>query len=240
MDSARRRSLRAPRAGEPPQPRTRTAFPLARRTYQRQQTSPRHRQRQGVLSPRGTALLAETAAPKQNKTRRIATLAPNVKGWARILLEPRGLQTASSRKGLTRSQRGQRSLLVPSSPRHLCGRTRSRGNAEEDRWRNGSRPSASDHADRRSFRVRLTSVDSVVRPSLSFCAPRERAAPYGAALPFRAARGLSRGPWRRSPRPCSWALPRTARTACCTRRGPATWSAAWCCSRTSPTAAPWR
>jgi hypothetical protein len=32
----------------------------------------------------GTALLAETTAPKQNKTRRIATLASNVKGWTRF------------------------------------------------------------------------------------------------------------------------------------------------------------
>jgi hypothetical protein len=90
------------------------------------------------------------------------------------------------------------------------------------------------------LRISVHLCSSAPRPSVP--APREKGGPENTEPPFPSLQreGPSRGPSRRSPRPCSWALPRTARSACCTRRGPATWSAAWCCSRTSRTAAPWR
>ena len=47
--------------------------------------------------------LAKTAAPKQNKTRRIAALSPNVKGWS--LFSPDLHARHVLGKGLTRSQR---------------------------------------------------------------------------------------------------------------------------------------
>jgi hypothetical protein len=212
MDSARRRPLTSA-----PGRRTASAanpggvHRLPGERFQRQQTSPPHSERQGASSPGGIAFPRGKCDPEAEQDEKNSYIVPKGQG-----MTP-GQCTFPARRKL-------------------------QFHAEDaEKKREGAEGAGAVLCVLFPFLRALC----VKRPRDAGKAPeapgneKEAALADRPFLTFKQNR-LSRGPWRRSPRPCSWALPRTARTACCTPRGPATWSAAWCCSRTSRTAAPWR
>jgi len=199
------------------------------------QDSKPHRSLCGKVSCRlGYRVLAENATPKQSKTGRIASLAPNVN--PRVTLDPR---IPSENRPVSPADRPHPAairddVIRVDHPARPTPRSRSDTSATHGRSRREEMIAARGGLHGKDGSIPIHGDDPGRKPTRG--GPRWRAAPRLTRGPER----ISREPSRRSPRPCSWAPRRSARTACCTRRGPATWTAAWCCSRTSPTAAPGR
>jgi hypothetical protein len=97
MDSARRRPEERPRAGEPPQPRTRTRSRIPV-NVPRQQTSPRI-SRQGVLRPRGTAFPRGKCGPEAEQDEKNSHIRPKRQPWAGFLSRPPPKPRLTPRRG---------------------------------------------------------------------------------------------------------------------------------------------